>query len=266
MYPCQFGVRGWFQSLSTPEQNLLIAVAVLLAGLLLGSLAAFFVRRILFASGVDEAVEGTPFERTARQLGSSTVQLLAQLSGLFVFVVAALYAARTIGLVPEEALVEAVGRFLPQLFVAIFIVLIGLVVADKAELVVDERLKSIKLPEVTIVSTLLKVSILYVAALVALSQLGVATGALLILLAAYAFGVFFLGGLAFKDLLSSAAAGIYLLLSEPYAIGDEIEIDGHRGIVQEMGVFVTHIERDGEEYILPNRKVFREGAIRIRGE
>jgi small-conductance mechanosensitive channel len=262
MHP--FAVRNQFESLSTPEQNLLVAAAVLLAGLLIGAIAAFLVRRVLIASGVDDAVEGTPFERTARQLGSSTVQLLAQLSGVFVFAVAALYAARTIGLVPEQALVEEIGRFLPRLFVAVLVVLTGLIVADKAELVVDERLKSIKLPEVTIVSTLVKISILYVAVLVALSQLGVATGALLILLAAYAFGVFFLSGLAFKDLLSSAAAGVYLLLSEPYTIGDEVEVDGHRGIVQEIDVFVTHVERDGEEYIVPNRKVLREGAMRIR--
>ncbi len=259
-------VRGWFEGLSSPEQNLLTAVAVLLAGLVLGSIAAFFVRRVLIAFGVDDAVEGTPFERTARQLGSSTVTLLSQLSGLFVFVVAALFAARTIGLVPEQALVEEIGRFLPRLFVAVFVILIGLVIADKAELIVDERLRSIKLPEVTMISTLVKVSLLYVAALIALSQLGVATGALLVLLAAYAFGLFFLGGLAFKDLLSSAAAGLYLLLNEPYVIGDEVKIDGKRGIVQEIDVFVTYVEHDDEEYIVPNRKVFTEGAMRVRGQ
>lgn len=257
-------VRGWFENLSLPEQNLLIATIVLLAGLILGSITAFFVRRALVASGVDDAVEGTPFERTARQLGSSTVALLAQLCGLFVFAVAALYAARTVGLISERAFVDEIGRFLPRLFIAVFVVLIGLVVADKIELIVDERLRSIKLPEVTVVSTLLKISILYVAVLIALSQLGVETAALLVLLAAYAFGVFFLSGLAFKDLLSSAAAGVYLLLSEPYVIGDTVEIDGKRGIVQEIDVFVTHVENDGEEYIVPNRKVVSEGAMRVR--
>jgi len=166
--------------------------------------------------------------------------------------------------VPGEALIEEAVAFLPRLFVAVFVVLVGLVVGDKAEIVVDERLRSVKLPEVTVVSTLLKLSILYVAGLVALSQLGVATAALLVLLAAYAFGVFFLGGLAFKDLLASAAAGVYLLMSEPYAIGDEVEIAGRRGIVQEIDVFVTHVEDDGEEHVVPNRKVIREGAMRVR--
>ena len=257
-------IGRWVGDLSAAEQNLLIAIAVLLAGVALGAVVAWTTRRVLVLFGVDDAVEGTPFERTARQLGGSTVQILGQLVGAFVFFIAALYALRTIGLVPGEALVEEIGAFLPKLFIAVLVLLIGLIVGDKAEIVVNERLKSVKLPEITVLSTLLKLSILYVAALIALSQLGVATGALLVLLAAYAFGVFFLGGLAFKDLLSSAAAGIYLLLTQPYVIGDEVEIDGKRGIVQEIDVFVTHVEDDGEEYIVPNRKILREGAMRVR--
>ncbi len=257
-------VSGWFEGLSQPEQNLVSAIAVFFLGIVLGAIAAWLVRRLLVASGIDDAVEGTSFERTARQLGGSTVQLLAQLVGAFVFFLAALYAMRTVGLVPEEALIQEIGRFLPRLFIAIFVVLVGLVVGDKAEIIVGERLRSVKLPEVTVVAALLKLSILYVAALIALSQLGVATAALLVLLAAYAFGVFFIGGLAFKDLLASATAGVYLLLTEPYAIGDEVEIDDSRGIVQEVDVFVTLIEDDGEEYIIPNRKVLREGAMRVR--
>jgi small-conductance mechanosensitive channel len=258
-------VRAWFEGLSTPEQNLLVAIAVLFSGVALGAIVAVVVRRLLVALGVDDAVEGTPFERTARQFGSSTVHLLAQIVGTFVFFLSALYAMRTIGWVPGQALLRATGAFLPRLFIAVFVVLIGLIVGDKAEIVVKERLRSVKLPEVTVVSTLVKLSILYVAALIALSQLGVATAALLILLAAYAFGVFFLGGLAFRDLLASAAAGIHLLMNEPYTIGDEVEIDGRRGIVQEIDVFVTYVEDDGEEYIIPNRKVLTAGAMRVRG-
>jgi len=262
MYPLI--VRGWLEGLSAPERNLFIAVAVLFLGIAAGAVAALLVRRLLVALGVDDAVEGTPFERTARQLGGSTVQFISRLVGAFVFFLAALYSIRTIGLVPGEALIEEVVAFLPRLFIAVFVVLVGLVVGDKAEIVTGERLRSVKLPEVTVVSTLLKLSIIYVAALIALSQLGVATAALLVLLAAYAFGVFFLGGLAFKDLLASAAAGIYLLMTEPYTIGDEVAIDDSHGIVQEINVFVTHVEDDGEEYIVPNRKVLTEGAMRVR--
>lgn len=258
-------IREWFEGLSMAEQNLFVAVGVLLAGLVLGAITAWLIRRILLAFNVDDVVEGTPFERTARQLGTSSVRILAQLCGFFVFAVAALYAAQTLNLLPDETYLEALASFLPQLFLAALVVILGLILGDKAELVVGEHLRSIKLPEVTLIPTLVKVSIFYVAALIALGQLGVATGALLVLLAAYTFGIFFLGGLAFKDLLASAAAGIYLLLTEPYQIGDEVEIDGNRGIVQEMDVFVTYVENDGEEYMIPNQKVVREGAMRVRG-
>ena len=55
------------------------------------------------------------------------------------------------------------------------------------------------------------------------------------------------------------------MLTEPYSIGDEVEIDGSRGIVQEVDVLVTRIENEGEEYVIPNRKVMEQGAMRVRG-
>ena len=154
--------------------------------------------------------------------------------------------------------------FLPQVFVAALTVILGLIVADNAEVAINERLRGVKLPEVNLIALFAKYSVLYVAGLIALSQLGVATNALVVLLAAYAFAVVFLGGLAGKDLLASGAAGVYLLLNQPYGIGDRIRIGDSEGIVQEMGMFTTHIEDDGEEYIVPNQKVFRAGVVRIR--
>ena len=258
-------VRGWFDGLTSSEQNFVIAVALVVVGLLLGGLTARIIRRVLEAFDVNEAVEGTAFERTARGLGTSTVGLLSQLCGFFVFLVAALYAFEILRFLPSRRLLKAISLLLPRVFVAVLVLIVGVLLGDKAEIVVGERLRSIKLPEVTVLPRLVKFSILYVAVLVALSQLGVATAALLVLLTAYSFGLFFLGGLAFKDLLSSAAAGIYLLLTEPYSIGDEVEIGGNRGIVQEVDVFVTRIENEGEEHVIPNRKVMTEGAMRVRG-
>ena len=258
-------VRGWFDGLTGSEQNFVVAVTLIVVGLLLGGLTAGVIRRVLEAFDVDEAVEGTAFERTARGLGTSTVGLLSQLCGFFVFLVAALYAFEILRFLPSRRLLEAISLLLPRVFVAALVLIVGVLLGDKAEIVVGEQLRSIKLPEVTVLPRLVKFSILYVAVLIALSQLGVATAALLVLLGAYSFGLFFLGGLAFKDLLSSAAAGIYLLLTEPYSIGDEVEIGGNRGIVQEVDVFVTRIENEGEEHVIPNRKVMTEGAMRVRG-
>jgi len=67
-----------------------------------------------------------------------------------------------------------------------------------------------------------------------------------LLLGAYALAVVLFAALATKDLVASAAAGVFLLLRQPYGIGDEVRVAGERGIVQEVDLFVTRIEADGE--------------------
>lgn len=252
-----------FEQLLTDEFRFFVALLILIGGLLLGYVVSRGLRRVLISSGVPAAVEGTPFERTARGIGTSTVSLLTQLTALFIALLAALLALRIAGL-STEFFFGQLTAFMPRLFVAALAIILGLIISDKAELVVSERLRSIKLPEVNILPKIVRYSIIYIAVLIALGQIGVATGALLILLGVYVFGVVFLGGLAFRDLLTSSAAGIYLLLNQPYGIGDEIAIGERRGIVQEVDVFVTHIESDGEEYIIPNAHIFDSGIVRIR--
>lgn len=252
------------QDLLVREFDLFLSIVVLILAVALGLTVRRYVRRFLVGLEIPEAVEGTPFERTTRRVGTSTVGLLATVSGIFVLIVGGVLALRVVGALPAELLTQRITSFIRQAFIAVIVVIFGIIAGDKAELYVRERIRGVKVPEMTIVPKLVKFSIFYVAALIALDQLGVSTAALLILLAAYAFGVFFIGGLAFKDLLSAAAAGTYLLLVEPYSIGDEVEIDGHRGIVQEVDVFVTHIENDGEEYIVPNDRAFSNGIVRVR--
>ena len=246
------------------EFRYLVAVAVLFVGWLAGYLVVRANKRILTAANVPDLVEGTPFERTAQSLGTSTVAMVARLSSWFIYGVTILVALYVANLLDTRLFFTRITAFVPDLFVAILVFIVGFVLADKAELVVGERLRSVKLPEVGIIPKAVKYSIVYIASLLALGQLGITTDALLILLAVYVFALVFLGGIAFKDLLGSSAAGIYVLLSQPYSIGDEIQMGSRRGIVQEVDVFVTHIEDDGEEYIVPNHRMFREGVTRIR--
>jgi small-conductance mechanosensitive channel len=257
-------IGALLQNLITGRLSLVLVVAVLVIGVLVGYLVERVSRRLLVAAGVDETVEGTAPERTAQRFGTSTVVLLSSLVALFVFSLWVVFALTVSAVLDAGFYLVQLLNYLPELFVAVVVVIVGLVVADRAKVLVLERFQDVKLPEVGLVSTFVKYSIVYVAALLALGQLGVANAALLVLLAAYAFGTVFLGGLACKDLLAASAAGFYLLLSEPYSIGDEVRINEMSGIVQEVDVFVTHIEDDGEEYIVPNHHVFRSGVVRTR--
>lgn len=242
---------------------LVLAVLSFVGFVLLGLVVGRILIRLLASVGVPDLVEGTTFERTAQGAGSSTAAVMARLSSWFIYIVGALVALHILGLLRVDLLWEQATIFLPQLFVAVLVVIIGIVVGEKAALILTERLRGVKLPEVTIVAGVVKYSIIFLAFLIALGQIGVVTTALLVILAAYAFGIVLLTGLACKDLLTSGAAGIYLLLQEPYGIGDEIEVGDRSGIVQEVDLFVTRIESEEAEYIVPNRELFADGVAHL---
>ena len=246
------------------EEPAVIAAAVVVIGFVLGFFVGRLNKQLLTAAGVPGAVEGTPFERTAQSLGTSTVRIVARLSSWFIYGIAILTAIHIAQLLDTEEFWGHVALFLPQLFIAVLVLIAGFVVADKAELVVGEYLRSVKLPQASLIPKALKYSVLFVVFLLALAQIGVQITPLLILLAVYAIGVVLVGAFAFKDFLVSSAVGIYLLLNQPYAIGDRIRIGDRTGIVQEVDLFVTTIESDSEEYVIPNRRVFEEGIVKIR--
>ena len=246
------------------DEPAVIATAVLALGVVLGYLVGKLNKELLIAAGVPEAVEGTPFERSAQSLGTSTVQIVARLSSWFIYGIAALTAIHIAQLLDTDQFWADVTLFLPQLFIAVLVLVVGFIIADKAELVVSEYLRSVKLPEASLIPKVVKYSLLYVVILIALAQVGVQVLALMILLTVYAAGVVIVGAFAFKDFLVSSAVGIYLLLNQPYGIGDRVRIGDRSGIVQEVDLFVTTIESDSEEYVIPNRQVFEEGIVRIR--
>jgi small-conductance mechanosensitive channel len=246
------------------DEPAVIATAVLILGVVIGYLVGRLNEELLTASGVPEAVEGTPFERTAQSLGTSTVEIVARLSAWFIYGIAVLTAIPIAQLLDTDAFWLRVTEFIPQVFVAVLVMIVGFIVADKSELVVSEYLRSVKLPEVAVIPKVVKYTVLYVALIIALGQIGIHILALLILLAVYAAGIVIVGTYAFQDFLVSSAAGIYLLLNQPYGIGDRVRVGEQTGIVQEVDLFVTKIEDDSEEYIVPNRKVFEDGIVRVR--
>lgn len=257
--PSQF-VTDTLNDLSNSILPLVVFITGVLVAIILGRLS----RRLLITAGVPEGVEGTTFERTVSRLGTSTIGLLSGLITLFLIALAVGLTLSIGGVLDTTYYLELLRGYLLQVFVAALVVIIGLIVGDKAEVEMKQRFQDVKLTEVSLLPPAVKYSILFIASLIALAQLRIETGALLILLGGYLIGVIVLGGLAFKDLLAAGAAGVYLIFSEPYSIGDTVDIDGHRGIVQEVDLFATHIENDNEEFILPNHIVLRSGIVRIR--
>jgi small-conductance mechanosensitive channel len=233
--------------LGAVPERIWLALAVFVLAVALAWLVVKINAGLLRRAGLPETIEGTAFERTVRGIGTSTVAILSQLSGWFIVILGAIVAVSIAERSYAEQFWSRATGFFPSFFVAVLILIVGVIVGDKVELLLSERLRSVKLPQIGIVPTTAKYSVFYVAFVLALDQIGIATFALVVL-------------------LTSAAAGLYLFLNEPYGIGDTVKIGDERGVVQEIDVFVTHIESDGEEYIVPNDRVFEGGIVIVHDE
>lgn len=70
-------------------------------------------------------------------------------------------------------------------------------------------------------------------------------------------------GFAFKEVFENFISGLYLLLTRPFSVGDTIEAEGHRGVVEEIGIRATRLRLANHEVILiPSAKLFRD-SVRV---
>ncbi len=69
-------------------------------------------------------------------------------------------------------------------------------------------------------------------------------------------------GFAFRDILQNFLAGILLLLTEPFRIGDQIVVGSYEGTVEEIQTRATMIRTyDGRRVVIPNADLFVDSVI-----
>src|SRR5208283_4797651 len=82
---------------------------------------------------------------------------------------------------------------------------------------------------------------------------GVQTTSLAALIAAAGVAI----GMAWSGLLANFAAGVFLVILQPFKVGDFVTAGGIMGTVHEVGLFVTYIDTlDNVRHIVGNGKIF----------
>ncbi len=69
-------------------------------------------------------------------------------------------------------------------------------------------------------------------------------------------------GFAFRDILQNFLAGILLLITQPFRIGDQIVAKGYEGTVEEIQTRATYIRTyDGRRVVIPNADLFTDTVV-----
>lgn len=97
--------------------------------------------------------------------------------------------------------------------------------------------------------------VLLFAVMAALGQLGVQIAPLLAGIGVAGLGV----GLALQGVLSNVVAGLSIIFTKPYRVGEHISILGVQGDVVAIGIFsTTLLHPDRSRVVIPNRKIVGE--------
>jgi small conductance mechanosensitive channel len=157
----------------------------------------------------------------------------------------------------KDTMLDLAVRFGPKLLVAILIVTVGFFVAGWVARAIDRGLHRLNLepPVRQLLTRVARVLVVALFAIMALQNLGVELLPLIAGLGVAGAGV----ALATQGVLSNMVAGLTIIFTKPYRVGEYIAIAGVEGQVEAITLFNTALTHpDRSLIIVPNRKVVGE--------
>ena len=104
----------------------------------------------------------------------------------------------------------------------------------------------------TFVSNLVRMVLMVVVVIAAISQVGIETTSFIAIFGAAGLAV----GLAMQGSLSNFAAGVLIVMFRPYRVGDFVEAAGIAGVVEQVQILTTVLKTgDNKQIIVPNGQI-----------
>jgi small conductance mechanosensitive channel len=157
----------------------------------------------------------------------------------------------------KTVLLEMALKFGPKLLVAILILTAGALVGRWLGRATQRGLVRLEFepPVVVLFVRLVRVAVFGLFAILALQNLGVELLPLIAGLSVAGAGI----ALATQGVLSNVVAGLTIIFTKPYRVGDYIEIVGVQGQVDTIHLFsTTLLHADRSRVVVPNRKIVGE--------
>lgn len=153
--------------------------------------------------------------------------------------------------------IEFIVNYGFQLLGAVIILIIGWYIAKWTGNLVLKFCDRISL-DVTLAkffANLAKTLVLVFVVIIALGKFGITIAPFIAALGAIAFG----GTLALQGPLSNYGAGLTIIITRPFVVGDTIKIQGVTGLVEEIKLAYTQLTNEDDELItIPNKQIVGE--------
>lgn len=144
-----------------------------------------------------------------------------------------------------------------QILGALLVLVIGILIARKVGNLVFNlcQKKEIDITLSRFIASTSKIIVIVMVAIIALGKIGISVTPFVAAIGALSLGA----GLAVQGLLSNYGAGLNIILTRPFVIGDTITVCGVTGQVKEVHLAVTILsDEDDVKITIPNRHIVGE--------
>ena len=156
-----------------------------------------------------------------------------------------------------QLMVEFVVTYSVQIFAAIIIMILGVFVARKAGTLVFNLLEK-KEFDVTLsrfISSVVRLTIIVMVVIISLEKIGISVTPFLAIVGALSLGA----GLAVQGVLSNYGAGLNIIITRPFVVGDTIQVRGVSGQVKEVHLaYTVLVDEDETQINIPNKQIVGE--------
>lgn len=194
-----YSFQGVWDKIIAIAPNLLGAIIVFLLGLAVAEAVGRIIAKVLQKMYLDQAVEKAglkyALEKIGFRLGIS--RALGLMVTWFLYLVVLIVITEILNLDQISLFLQAVVLYIPNVIIAIFILIIGIIVGNFIFILVKEASLAAKLEAADFLAALAKWAIIVFSVMAALVQLRVATELIQILFTGVVFMFALAGGLAF---------------------------------------------------------------------
>jgi small conductance mechanosensitive channel len=155
----------------------------------------------------------------------------------------------------QELILDLAVRYGFQILGALAILVAGSLVARWAGRLADRRLGALEPPMRILAGRAVRIVVLLFAAVLAIDKFGFQIAPLVAGIGVAGLGI----GIALQGVLSNMIAGLTIILTKPYRVGEYIELLGVHGDVIAIELFSTTLRHpDRSRVVVPNRKIVGE--------
>ncbi|WP_122678435.1 mechanosensitive ion channel family protein [Pseudomonas viridiflava] len=248
--------------------NLFGALVVVALGFAVAKLLDALLSKLLAKLGLDRLVGGTGLTKIMGRAGVKVPisTLIGRIVYWFVLLIFLVSAAESLGLQRVSATLDMLALYLPKVFGAALVLLVGVLLAQLVNGLVRGAAEGVGIDYSAGLGRIAQGLVIIISISVAISQLEVKTDLLnhviVIALLTVGLAVALALGLGSREIAGQIIAGIYV--RELYQVGQQVQIGDTEGQIEEIGTVKTTLLTDEGELVSFSNRILLDQRVSSR--